>query len=837
MAGYRDCINDALKKEKISKRKRDEALSRYDNLYDAALSRGMTPSDAALAAGTDAVTRATVEHREAVKRKMAHALAAFRVEQEMVSAGRSGISPGRVANAMMDQDPGVPVQSYAALRDTVRGQLMAVMHGLVERYSPKIAGLVHPKQGLDDLLDEMFALVGRGRDTGNAEAKGFAKAVKDTSDLSVDIWNMSGGTLLKREDYVMPQHQSRWKLAKAGEKPWVDHHMKWLDWDAMRHTDGRPMPRDEAARRKILADVYATLKTDGLNKLDTRSPGRGSLGNTFDESRFLVYKDAASWKAMHETYGEGSAYDVIITHFEDRAHKIAMLKRFGPNPEMMRDVINATALHLSGQRDAAETGPMKKFAVSQTEKELKHFDNMMDIASRRTKMAAESTPGHAMAGVRNMLTGAYLGSASLAAIPGDFFTGMLTRYFDNMPLSGGIREYFAGMNPFDKEHRAIAMQTGFVNDSAVALNYGAERFSAFNTYGPAWTRRVSDTVFRLSLLTPHTQAARWATQMEFLGLLTRDRGKGFGDLEYRAVLERSGIDAADWDAFRQIPTWSPKAGVEFIRPSDAFKHLGSTAGAQRRAMELHDKFMVAVINESKNMVLDATLTAAATLRGNSSPGTLSGEILNSFAMFKNFPLSFVHMFGRRGMLEASTKGKVSYFAALGVTMTMAGAMAVQMRELAQGRDPTQMNPMEKGGAAFWGQAALTGGALGIWGDFLFQSLNRFGHGPAETAAGPVFTAAKEWGDLTLGNLMQLARGEEVNFLPEAVKVARRAMPGSSIFYARLVLQRTIFDQLQEAVDPRAYHRWQRDAQTRMHDRGQEYWWQQGSMSPRRAPLQ
>jgi hypothetical protein len=446
-------------------------------------------------------------------------------------------------------------------------------------------------------------------------------------------------------------------------------------------------------------------------------------------------------------------------------------------------------------------------------------------------MSSESTPGHVMAGIRNLITSAFLGSASLTAIPGDYFTAALTRYFDAMPMAGGIREYLRGMNPLDREHRAIAAQLGFINEAAVAMNYSAERFSPFNTYGPAWTRRVSDTVLRASLLTPHTQAARWATQMETLGMLTRDRGKAFNDLPYHVMLERAGIDAKDWDEFRALKPWSPKPDVEFLRPSDLFTDP-RYAKNQQRAMDLHDKLMVMTIDQSKTMVLDATLWGATGLRGNSRSGTLPGEVLNSFAMFKNFPLTMLHVYGRRSMLEATLTGKLSYLAALGITMTAAGAMAVQMREIAQGRDPVDMKL-----PAFWGQAALTGGALGVWGDFLFSSLNRFGHSPAETAAGPVFTEAKEWADLTFGNLLQLARGEEVNFLPEAVKVARRSLPGSSIWYARLALQRMIFDQLQREVDPRAYQRWQRDMQGHMQQKGQAYWWKPGDTSPSRAPLQ
>lgn len=109
------------------------------------------------------------------------------------------------------------------------------------------------------------------------------------------------------------------------------------------------------------------------------------------------------------------------------------------------------------------------------------------------------------------------------------------------------------------------------------------------------------------------------------------------------------------------------------------------------------------------------------------------------------------IYGRLALTNPSAKGRLGFYAGLGAAMTMVGALGTQMRELKDGRDPIPMDS-----PAFWGKALLSGGALSIWGDFLFNGVNKLGRGPADTAAGPILGFAGDTSQLLFGDVFKFA---------------------------------------------------------------------------------
>ena len=169
---------------------------------------------------------------------------------------------------------------------------------------------------------------------------------------------------------------------------------------------------------------------------------------------------------------------------------------------------------------------------------------------------------------------------------------------------------------------------------------------------------------------------------------------------------------------------------------------------------------------------------------------------------------------------------------------MVGALGTQLREISKGRDPLPMD-----NAAFLGKAFLSGGALSIWGDFLFAGVNEYGRGPAEMVGGPLVGLLGDTTDLVFGDVFQWANTVgslssdefESTTASKAVEWARRYTPGSSIWWARLALERQVFDRLQELADPRAYQKQRNRVRSRERDFGQGHWWVPGQDAPSRAP--
>lgn len=819
---FETCVRQNLKDRRFGKERADKIMEEFADrvAYHQSLGEDVTRSN--LNAIRDVFDAMTARTSEAAKRNAKtisiQAANNERIQQGLnVSSslflmdgkrGSKGVSLARAAISLIEDDPRFSGLSYTANRETVRGQLFAIFNDVLDKTGKGAFGVQKGKAHLPNIVKEI-----KGQATGDQTAKEFADAWVKIQDLIVDLFNEAGGSMTKLKNYI-PQSQNAVRMAQAGEGRWVSHHIDLLDWNKTRWPDGSEIPADQ--RVKVLTEVYRTMTSDGANKIDpTAFRGRGrAIGNQLDNHRFLHYKDADAWSQAHEAYGDGNVFDVFVRHIDTMAHRIALVETFGPNPELA--AANAQALvrkYSSGlsPRDQADADAVMK----------NKFGPMFETVMRQNPMDPHSTMGALVTGTANILTSAQLGAASLLAIPGDFVQTAAVRALNGMGLFQGIGTYFKTLATDPKFMKEIANQSGFVMDEVVMSTYATTRFTGVATVGPAISRRISDSVMRLSLMSGHTGAARWAAQSEFMGLMNRMRDTKFEELPFNRVMERYGITPGEWDVLRtNVKPWEPRAGVQFMRPIDI------THTDIPNKQELYRKFQGMIFEEAKKMVPEATIEGATALKDTTRPDTLVGALLYSFAMYKNFPISFNMIYGRLGMTSPSVKGRIGFYAGLGAAMTMVGAMGIQMRELSKGREPLPMDS-----PAFLGKAMLAGGGLSVYGDFLFNGINEFGRGPQDIAAGPIVGFVGDTAQLVLGDLFTFAdslgslesKDTAPSFLSKAVDYARRYTPGSSIWWARLALEREVFDRLQELADPQAYSKRAKKAQKQKRKYGNDYW--------------
>lgn len=841
-ASFVTCIRDGLKAKGFGHKRIKEITDDFEAKMKAKQAEGKDPGTAGMFAMKEVFETMSREAQERAKRsaKMLAVQAEniARIQQGATAPvskflmdgkkGSQGTAVARAAVSLIEHDPRFSGLSYTTNKDTIRGQLYALFNDTLETVGKGAFGRQKGKAHLPNIVREVA-----GEATGDASAKAVADAWLKIADLAVDMFNAAGGTMGKLSRY-MPQSMNTVRMAKAGREAWVKMHLDELDWNKTRWPDGKMIPpKDRAA---VLAKVYDTLVSDGASKIDaTAFRGRGrAVGNMIDNHRFMHYKDANGWLKAHEAYGDGNPFEVMVRHIEDMSHKIAMVETFGPNPEM-------TAMNLQAivRKEAAKYGGE---ALAHAEAVLKNkFEPMFETATRQNPMDPHSTFGALVTGTSNILTSAQLGSAVFLAVPGDFMQTVATRALNNMGLFNGVSTYLKSLiaDPLKSLatgkdfQRVIANQSGFVMDQVVMATYSASRWTGVATVGPAASRHLSEMTMRLSLMSGHTRAARWSVQSEFMGLLHRSRDVEFDKLPFNRVMQRYGITADEWDVLRKsVQAWEPRKGVQFMRPIDVLK----TDVPNRDA--LFRKFQGMIYDESKTMVPESTIEGGVALKSTTRPDTLAGALLYSFSMYKNFPISFMMIYGRLGVMSPSVKGRVAFYAGFGAGMTLVGALGTQLREISRGRDPLPMNTPE-----FLGKAFLSGGALSIWGDFLFTGVNAYGLGPQDVAAGPLVQFLGDTTDLVLGDTFEFANtlgslsdGEfEGKFPAKAVEFARRYTPGTSIWWARLMLERNVFDRLQEIADPKAYSKWKRRETNQKRERGNEYWWGPGEETPDRAP--
>lgn len=831
---FRDCIikqmqdsastGDAIIAQK-RKQKLNEALPKYDAKVNANKVAGMSDDLAQAEAARSISLEQEFEKNAKLKLATLGAKAQLRISRDMAAYrnAKGEADPGAALLAHIERDQVGEFRAFRGAYEVIRGQYHSGIESFLFKYKPQYAGTVKPVRGLDNIAYELF-----GENTGDQSAKELAEAVAHTFETARLRANAAGASIPKKNRWGMPQSHDKVRVAKAGRDAWV------------RYVAERFNVRDVASggylqgteKIKALEEMHATIKTEGMSDLaPAQTAGTSALATQLHQRRFLDANDAKSWLEYHKEFGVGSVFDVVINHLDAMARDTAMMEVFGPNPEATRKFMVAEAKKQAAELDAANPEPSIRLYSQEVDKRIAAFETLWNTATGKNSLIRGSWAGNFLAGTRNVLTGSLLGSTVLLALPGDFFSTALTRRFNGLPASRFMKSYLKNMNPANPADRRLAIRSGLVAESATSMAFSQQRMMG-EVLGPEVTKRYTDIALRAQLLTPHTEAIRNAFGMEFMGDLADHAKVRFDKLPERLqkAYRRYGITAEDWELMRKTKIHNEQ-GATFLRPYDIMTRKDSLG---TKAQELADKFMEMILTEREFAIPTASLRARAMIIGDTRGGSLAGEIMRSFAQFKNYPVTVLLLHGRRGLLEASMSSKARYLLSFGIGMTVAAAFGTQMRQsIANGKDPMNMDPTTPEGKKFWAASALAGGGLGIWGDFLFSNVNRHGGSIEKTIAGPIAQTGSDLKNLTIGNVVNILEGEPTKAAKESVDIVGRYAPRP--FYLRLAMQRMIFDQLAKESDPNAYQKFRRMEREAYKTYGQEYWWRPGETSPSRPP--
>ena len=180
-------------------------------------------------------------------------------------------------------------------------------------------------------------------------------------------------------------------------------------------------------------------------------------------------------------------------------------------------------------------------------------------------------------------------------------------------------------------------------------------------------------------------------------------------------------------------------------------------------------------------------------------------------------------------------GRVAYLATLTAATTVLGMAALQVQQVVSGKDPRDMDPTHLfggGSGKTYIAALLRGGALSIFGDFLFQDQSQHGQSLLATAAGPVAGLIEDVFKLTQGTAVSAAQGKNTDFGAHAARFVHDNLPGANLWYTKAAIDHATFQQLQEYLSP-GYLRRMRDNAEKNYN--QKFWWEPGETVPKRAP--
>lgn len=336
-----------------------------------------------------------------------------------------------------------------------------------------------------------------------------------------------------------------------------------------------------------------------------------------------------------------------------------------------------------------------------------------------------------------------------------------------------------------------------------------------------------------SLLADDAQAKRWSLRMQNATPDEIFRGAMTVAKEHERVLEgfRKELDAAVRTlkkAKDAEPGVIEKWGATAKAIEEAQAVVRGWPDALERQLDRRREEAIQAL-ETKFRAYYADRTHTAVLRGGirektyttqgAQAGTPYGEAVRFVMQFKQYSMSFVQkVLGRYaqedrfwripGGLLRMPASEARQFATFIVTLTALGYLASAAKDIAKGRTPRDPRDPRT-----WGQAFVQGGGAGIYGDFLFSRVNRFGGGFAETLLGPTIGTGAEAADILLSGRDESVKalfGEDTNF-PDVQTLAffKNNTPFANLFYTRAALDYLILYDLQEMMSPGSLRRMER----------------------------
>jgi len=815
---FRECIDNGENEGKLTADQAARAGGLFDEL-EAQYAQRMTSSEASAQAARDTFDALK---KEAIEKRRVRMLQ-IRNWKEITNnlqqyAG--GTDLGKAAQALLDRDEFAKYSNVEARRKAVLGQIYSKMDDVLATFRRRGAtGYLGNKATARDLVREVF-----GEDTGNQSAKQLAQSWTEAADYARQRFNKAGGAIPKRKDWGMPQIHESMLVRKAGRDEWKNFIRDRLDAEKM--IDERTGLKFTPERLELALDeVYDSIATEGWSKVKPSGMGGGrSMAGRRQDHRFLSFRNADAWLEYQERFGNPEPFATMVNHLEGMARDISMMEVLGPNPNATVRFVEQTVLKDANMRQASD--PSGNY-VDRARSQLGQFDSMYAILNGSTMSPVDGTVARTFAGARQILQAAQLGAAAVSAVTDINFQRIAAKT-SAIPAARVVKRVIENIMPMGVDERGrLASRLGLIAESWTSLSSAQARFVGDVT-GPEITQRISDTVMRITLLSPWTQAGRWAFGMEFMGYMADQVGKKFTELDkpLQDTMRRYGFGPDNWDIVRNAGLYDYD-GSKFMRPEEIAEITGLGDG---QADRMATRFLEMIQSETEFAVPSSSVRGRTMLVGESRPGTFIGEVARSFAMYKNFPVTLLHTHVMRAVNQEGAAKKGAYMADLIISTTLFGALAMQLKEISKGRDPrTTLTP------EFWGAAMLQGGGLGILGDFLFNDVNRHGGGLEQTIAGPVVGFLDDTRRLTIGNLQELATGKDTNFAREVISYAGRYTPGASIWYLRLGLERLVLDQLQTWGDPEAKQKMRQLEAKYRRETGQRYWWAPGDTSPDRAP--
>lgn len=654
--------------------------------------------------------------------------------------------------------------------------------------------------------------------SGSKEALEAAKIIHRLQENMVARLNRAGAFIKRMPGYIVRQTHDMRLIKRAGFDAWYKD--VWPKVDEMRSFN-RILADDEreAIYRTLYNEFAAGRHPSALQEQAWQAflPSGGNLAKRVSQHRELHFRTGEEWHAYHTKYGRGTILEAVASAAQGNGRAVALMETFGSNPEaMLRRFV-----------DEADDRAAKIGAKTSESRNRFSPDTLWAIVSGEGNRPADTALARLGNAVRATQVASKLGSAVLSAYLSD------PKLQANELARHGVPFLRRAMLPWQNvirmatesgEQRKLANMLQAYRDGMLSEVWG--RYDTGDGL-PGVASWFAQKTMKLSGMNAWTSAAKGNVAATISHEMADRAGTAFDQLEpeYRKLLRSYGITAEDWGRLgsAQIDV----EGVPYIVPHQLkladFGTLDTPEGrrAARRARdELSTKLITFIDDRMAAAMNEPGARTRAHLIGSTRPGTWRGEFWRAATLFKSFPVEILN----RVYGEKVANGEYASLAGLFLTMTVLGGVTNVVRDAARGIAPPDYADLSpKQGLQLFLRAAITGGGLGLFGDFVLGEYNRFGGSMTASLAGPVLGQSDKAMEIFAGVMRAPAADDPLDAAKDvgakAFKFLYSNLPFVNLWWARQTLDYFVLYNMQEWLNPGYLQRMERRREA---ETGQRY---------------